>query len=48
VETATSTIDSEPMIWDRTRNKFTFIGPNMISRESPGAGATNASPLKLF
>ena len=44
VETATSTIDSEPMIWDRTRNKFTFIAPTMISRDM---GGTNG-PAKLF
>jgi lipopolysaccharide export system protein LptA len=47
VETAQSTIESEPMIWDRAHNKFTFIAPKMISREAPGAG-TNGLPVKLF
>jgi lipopolysaccharide export system protein LptA len=47
VETATSTIESEPMIWDRARNRFSFIAPKMISRESP-ADDTNAVPVKLF
>ena len=47
VETTQSTIESEPMIWDRARNRFTFIAPKMISRESP-AGDTNAVPVKLF
>ena len=46
VETAQSTIESEPMIWDRARNRFTFIAPKMISREAPGG--TNAEPVKLF
>ena len=49
VETATSTIISEPMIWDRARNRFTFIGPKMTSHESPGGDSgTNGLPVKLF
>lgn len=44
VETAQSTIESEPMVWDRVRNKFTFFAPKMIST---GAG-TNASPLNFL
>jgi lipopolysaccharide export system protein LptA len=47
VETAQSTIESEPMIWDRAHNKFTFIAPKMISREAPG-NSTNGLPVKLF
>ena len=47
VETTQSTITSEPMIWDRVRNKFTFFGPKMISTPSPD-GATNGAMPKLF
>ena len=47
VETTQSTIESEPMIWDRARNRFTFIAPKMISREGP-AGDSNTAPVKLF
>lgn len=49
VETTQSTIESEPMIWDRMRNKFTFIAPKMISREGlEKMGGSNAPALKLF
>jgi len=49
VETATSIITSEPMIWDRARNHFTFIAPKMISREGlNGDTGTNGTALKLF
>ena len=49
VVTATSTIISEPMIWDRARNKFSFINPTMNSREGlSGSGSTNAPAIKLF
>lgn len=47
VETTQSTIESEPMVWDRTRNKFIFTAPKMISRETPGS-STNGGPVKLF
>lgn len=49
VVTATSTIKSEPMIWDRARNKFTFINPimTMVSTNAP-AGGTNASPFNFL
>ena len=47
VETAQSTIESEPMVWDRVKNKFSFTAPKMISREMPGS-QTNGAPMKLF
>jgi len=49
VETAQSTIESEPMIWDRTRNKFQFISPRMTSHEGlEKMTGTNNPSLKLF
>jgi lipopolysaccharide export system protein LptA len=48
VETTQSTIESEPMIWDRIRNRFTFIGPKMISREGlEKLNGTNAPGMLL-
>jgi lipopolysaccharide transport protein LptA len=47
VETVQSTIESEPMVWDRVKNKFSFTAPKMISREMPGS-QTNGAPMKLF
>jgi lipopolysaccharide transport protein LptA len=44
VETTQSTIESEPMIWDRVRNKFTFIAPKMISSQ----GMSNTPAMKLY
>lgn len=49
VETTQSTIESEPMIWDRTRNKFTFVAPRMISKEGlEKLNGTNGPAMKLF
>lgn len=50
VETAQSIIESEPMIWNRTENKFQFVNPKMISTENfnPATGTTNGPALKLF
>jgi lipopolysaccharide export system protein LptA len=49
VETATSTIESEPMIWDRARNKFSFIAPKMKSIGGlNGEGDTNATMLNFL
>jgi lipopolysaccharide export system protein LptA len=45
VETANSTIYSEPMVWDRARNHFIFTAPKMISK---AAGGTNGPAQKLF
>jgi lipopolysaccharide transport protein LptA len=47
VETGQSTIESEPMVWDRLRNKFIFTEPKMKSIVTPGSG-TNGAPAKLF
>jgi lipopolysaccharide transport protein LptA len=47
VTTATSRIESEPMIWDRIKNKFSFFGPKMISTGAPGSTNGAAMP-KLF
>jgi lipopolysaccharide transport protein LptA len=47
VETAQSTIESEPMVWDRVKNKFSFTAPKMISRELPGSN-TNGAAIKIF
>lgn len=47
VETSQSIIESEPMVWDRVKNKFFFSGPKMISKGTPGS-ETNGAPPKLF
>jgi hypothetical protein len=44
VESATSTIYSEPMVWDRARNRFSFTEPTMISHDT----GTNGPAPKLF
>jgi lipopolysaccharide transport protein LptA len=46
VEMNQGTIESEPMVWDRVRNKFIFHAPKMISNGAPMTG-TNEAP-KLF
>ena len=46
VETGQSIIESEPMIWDRVRNKFSFFAPKMHTLGGP-ATDTNGTP-KLF
>lgn len=46
VVTGQSTIESEPMIWDRVKNKFNFFNPVMHTSGSPGTD-TNGTP-KLF
>lgn len=50
VETAQSIIESEPMIWNRTENKFQFVNPRMISTENfkPMTGTNSGPALKLF
>jgi lipopolysaccharide transport protein LptA len=48
VETAQSIVESEPMVWDRVKNKFSFTAPKMISRETPGSQTNNGTPLKIF
>lgn len=49
VVTDQSTIESEPMIWDRARNKFSFIAPKMKSTAGLGGeGDTNSSMLNLL
>lgn len=49
VETAQATIESEPMIWDRMKNKFKFVNPRMISTEGINHMAgTNGPAAKLF
>jgi lipopolysaccharide export system protein LptA len=49
VVTKESTIESEPMIWDRARNKFSFIGPIMKSSAGLGGeGDTNAPMLNFL
>lgn len=49
VETTQSTIESEPMVWDRMRNKFTFTAPKMISREGlQNLSGSNNPAMKLF
>jgi lipopolysaccharide export system protein LptA len=45
VETATSIIYSEPMVWDRARNHFIFTEPQMISKDN---GGTNSSPMNFL
>jgi len=45
VETATSIIYSEPMVWDRARNHFIFTEPKMISKDN---GGTNSSPMNFL
>lgn len=47
VETSQSIIESEPMVWDRVKNKFIFTGPKMISKTAPGS-TNNGAPPKLF
>jgi len=44
VDTTTTTIYSEPMVWDRARNHFIFTEPTMISKET----GTNGPASKLF
>lgn len=46
VVTGQSTIDSEPMIWDRVKNKFNFFNPKMHTLGGPTTD-TNGTP-KLF
>jgi lipopolysaccharide transport protein LptA len=46
VKTSTSTIESEPMVWDRIRNKFFFNNPKMHTIGDLG-NDTNGTP-KLF
>ncbi len=49
VVTATSTIESEPMIWDRIKNRFSFIGVRMNSTEGLNNNTgTNGPARKLF
>lgn len=49
VETAQSIIESEPMVWDRAKNKFRFFNPRMISTEGINKlTGTNGPALKLF
>jgi len=42
VEMPDMTIYSEPLVWDRTANKYHFTGPRMISNDH---GGTNSSPM---
>ena len=49
VETADYTIFSEPLVWDRARNKFHFKNEKIVPKHSFDSGnGTNTSPLKLF
>jgi lipopolysaccharide export system protein LptA len=50
VESAESTILSEPLVWDKAANHFIFTNPNMKFRQNlNGLGAgTNAPPLKFY
>jgi lipopolysaccharide export system protein LptA len=48
VTTATSRIESEPMIWDRIKNKFSFFNPIMKSTGVAGETNANGSLPKLF
>jgi lipopolysaccharide export system protein LptA len=49
VVTDQSTIESEPMIWDRARNKFSFYAPIMTSTAGlNGDGDTNAPMLNFL
>ncbi len=49
VVTDQSTIESEPMVWDRARNKFSFTAPIMKSTAGlNGDGDTNAPMLNFL
>lgn len=49
VVTSQSTIESEPMIWDRARNKFSFLAPIMRSTAGlNGDGDTNSTTLNFL
>ena len=47
VEYPDYTITSEPLIWDRAANRYSFFGPKMIFRQNVNGGGTNSSPLKF-
>jgi len=48
VVTSQSTIESEPMIWDRARNRFSFIAPKMKSEAGLGGGGDTNAPMLNF
>jgi lipopolysaccharide export system protein LptA len=47
VDTKDGKIWSEPLVWDRTAQRFNFTHPKVILPHGLGGDGTNASPFKL-